>query len=224
MADFIWTTWEICVKMGSRLGGNTMQNIIFDVGDVLLEYRWKDMLVEDYGMTEERAVQIGKSMFDDPLWSGLDLGNPLEETICRYEKKYPEYAKEIRWFLTHGEKMHVKRPEVWEKVHELKKAGYGIYLLSNYSEDLFNKHTKGASFLDDIDGKVVSYEIQKIKPDPQIYLYLLEKYQLNAEECLFFDDREQNTEGAEKVGIPAITVCSQKQLLMELEKILCGNK
>ena len=29
-----------------------MKNIIFDVGDVLLEYRWKDMLVEDYGMTE----------------------------------------------------------------------------------------------------------------------------------------------------------------------------
>lgn len=38
-----------------------MKNIIFDVGDVLLEYRWKDMLVQDYGMTEERAVQIGKS-------------------------------------------------------------------------------------------------------------------------------------------------------------------
>ena len=78
-----------------------MRNIIFDVGDVLLEYRWKDMLVEDYGMTAERAEraeQVGMTMFDDPLWSGLDLGNPLEETICRYEKKYPEYAKEIRWF------------------------------------------------------------------------------------------------------------------------------
>ena len=101
-----------------------MQNIIFDVGDVLLEYRWKDMLVQDYGMTAERAEQIGITMFDDPLWSGLDLGNPLEETICRYEEKYPEYAKEIRWFLTHGEYMHVNRPAVWEKVHELKKAGF----------------------------------------------------------------------------------------------------
>lgn len=123
-----------------------MKNIIFDVGDVLLEYRWKDMLVQDYGMTEERAVQIGKSMFDDPLWSGLDLGNPLEETICRYEKKYPEYAKEIRWFLTHGEYMHVKRPEVWEKVHELKKQDMvfiyyqiirKIYLRNTQKEPLF---------------------------------------------------------------------------------------
>ena len=201
-----------------------MRNIIFDVGDVLLEYRWKDMLVEDYGMTEERAEQVGMIMFDDPLWSGLDLGNPLEETICRYEKKYPEYAKEIRWFLTHGEYMHVKRPEVWEKVHELKKAGYGIYLLSNYSEDLFTKHTKGASFLNDIDGKVVSYQIHEIKPNPEIYLYLLNKYNLKADQCLFFDDREQNVEGAEKLGIHAIRVESQEQLLGELEKLLCGKK
>ena len=195
-----------------------MKNIIFDVGDVLLEYRWKDMLVQDYGMTEERAVQIGKSMFDDPLWSGLDLGNPLEETICRYEKKYPEYAKEIRWFLTHGEYMHVKRPE------ELKKAGYGIYLLSNYSEDLFTKHTKGASFLNDIDGKVVSYQIHEIKPNSKIYLYLLDKYNLKADQCLFFDDRKQNVEGAEKLRIHAIRVESQEQLLGELEKLLCGKK
>ena len=181
-----------------------MKNIIFDVGDVLLEYRWKDMLVQDYGMTEERAVQIGKSMFDDPLWSGLDLGNPLEETICRYEKKYPEYAKEIRWFLTHGEYMHVKRPEVWE--------------------NLFTKHTKGASFLNDIDGKVVSYQIHEIKPNSKIYLYLLDKYNLKADQCLFFDDRKQNVEGAEKLGIHAIRVESQEQLLGELEKLLCGKK
>ena len=201
-----------------------MKNIIFDVGDVLLEYRWKDMLVEDYGMTAERAEQVGMTMFDDPLWSGLDLGNPLEETICRYEKKYPEYAKEIRWFLTHGEYMHVNRPAVWEKVHELKKAGYRIYLLSNYSEDLFTKHTKGASFLNDIDGKVVSYQIHEIKPNPEIYLYLLDKYNLKADQCLFFDDREQNVEGAEKLGIHAIRVESQQQLLGELEKLLCGKK
>lgn len=201
-----------------------MKNIIFDVGDVLLEYRWKDMLVKDYGMPEERAEQVGMTMFDDPLWSGLDLGNPLEETIDKYEEKYPEFAKEIRWFLTHGEYMQVNRPAVWEKVHELKEAGYAIYLLSNYSEDLFTKHTKGASFLNDIDGKVVSYQIHAIKPNPEIYLYLLDKYGLKAEECLFFDDREKNVEAAQNLGIKAIRVESQQQLLGELGKLLCGKK
>ena len=77
--------------------------------------------------------------------------------------------------------------------------------------------------MNDIDGKVVSYQIHAIKPEPEIYLYLLEKYNLKAEECLFFDDRAQKVEGAEKLGIQAIRVESQQQLLGELEKLLCGK-
>jgi hypothetical protein len=40
-----------------------IKNIIFDVGDVLLSYRWKYMLM-DYGLSEEEAVRIGTEMFD----------------------------------------------------------------------------------------------------------------------------------------------------------------
>ena len=43
-----------------------IKNIIFDVGDVLLSYRWKYMLM-DYGLTETEAVRIGTEMFDDPV-------------------------------------------------------------------------------------------------------------------------------------------------------------
>lgn len=49
---------------------NTPKNIIFDVGDVLIEYRWKQMLM-DYGLEEDDAIRVGREMFDDPerLWS-----------------------------------------------------------------------------------------------------------------------------------------------------------
>ena len=50
-----------------------IKNIIFDVGDVLLEYRWKDMLM-DYGLSEAEAIRVGTLMFDDPLWRQLDYG------------------------------------------------------------------------------------------------------------------------------------------------------
>ena len=43
-----------------------IKNIIFDVGDVLLSYRWKYMLM-DYGLSEEEAVRIGTEMFDDMI-------------------------------------------------------------------------------------------------------------------------------------------------------------
>ena len=99
-----------------------VKNIIFDVGDVLLSYRWKYMLM-DYGFTEEEAVRIGTEMFDDPegLWGLLDLGTvSQQEIIERYCKKYPKDEKVIRWFIGHGEYMPVARPKVWELVHKLK--------------------------------------------------------------------------------------------------------
>lgn len=197
-----------------------IKNIIFDVGDVLLEYRWKDML-KDYGLPDDEAYKVGNLMFNDNLWHEFDLANMThDEIVGQYLKNYPEYAEVMQWFMTHGELMHVKREDVWEKVHKLKEKGYGIYILSNYSQELFEKHTKDAPFISLADGIVVSYQIHITKPDEKIYRYLLDKYNLKSEECIFFDDREENTEAARKLGIEAITVTSREFLLDGLDKLL----
>ncbi|MEZ3422683.1 MAG: HAD family phosphatase [Lachnospiraceae bacterium] len=197
-----------------------IKNIIFDVGDVLLEYRWKDML-KDYGLPDDEAYKVGNLMFNDNLWHEFDLANMTrDEIVGQYLKNYPDYAEVMQWFMTHGELMHVKREDVWEKAQKLKEKGYGIYILSNYSQELFEKHTKDAPFISLADGVVVSYQIHITKPDEKIYRYLLDKYNLKAEECIFFDDREENTEAARKLGIEAITVTSKEFLLDELDKLL----
>lgn len=197
-----------------------IKNIIFDVGDVLLEYRWKDML-KDYGLPDDEAYKVGNLMFNDNLWHEFDLANMTHDDIVgQYLKNYPEYAEVMQWFMTHGELMHVKREDVWEKARQLKEKGYGIYILSNYSQELFEKHTKDAPFISLADGVVVSYQIHITKPDEKIYHYLLDKYNLKADECIFFDDREENTEAARKLGIEAVTVTSREFLLDELDKLL----
>ena len=83
---------------------DAIKNIIFDVGDVLLEYRWKDMLM-DYGLSEDEAVKVGRLMFDDPLWTEMDLVDRSQEPriISQYMEKYPEYADTISWFINHPE-------------------------------------------------------------------------------------------------------------------------
>lgn len=200
------------------------KNIIFDVGQVLFDYRCKDMLVLDYGLGEEEAQRVNNEMFNDELWHELDLWNMHEEEIIdAYEKKYPKDAEAIRWFISHGERMQVARPKVWEGVHGLKEQGYGIYLLSNYPENLFVKHTREASFMKDVDGAVVSYQIHIAKPDARIYETLIRQYGLEKNSCLFFDDRQENIDGAIACGIDAKRVYSQESLLQDLSAILTGK-
>ena len=98
----------------------------------MLQYRWKDALL-DYGLQEPDAERVVHRILDDTLWDELDLGVRTKEDIIRdYERKYPADIKAIEWFIRHGEYLSVPRPEIWERVHELKQSGYGIYLLSNY--------------------------------------------------------------------------------------------
>ena len=51
---------------------NMVRNLIFDVGNVLIGYRWFEMLTEDFGLSSEEANRIGNEMFENDLW-GLGL-------------------------------------------------------------------------------------------------------------------------------------------------------
>lgn len=199
-----------------------IRNLIFDVGNVLLGYRWYEMLTQDYGLSHEEANRIGNEIFETDLWGvRLDGGKiSFEEAIQEYRSLYPDDFPVIEWFLRNGKQMAVKRPEVWEKVVGLKQKGYKIYILSNYSDELFHQHTEGASFLDVLDGGVVSCQVKEIKPNRRIYEILLERYDLDPTECLFFDDRADNVEAARSLGFEAIQVTSQEMLNDTLKKML----
>ena len=71
-----------------------------------------------------------------------------------------------------------------------------------------------------MDGGIMSYEVQLIKPDLVIYQTLMERYDLQPEECVFLDDTVRNVEAAQALGIAGIVVTSQEQAKKELETLL----
>lgn len=198
-----------------------IKNLIFDVGNVLFHYRWLDALV-DTGLSREQALSAGPKIFDEtPLWREFDAGNiDLSEIIEGYGEMFPEFKDNIAEFITRAERMPIDRPEVWEKMKVLKEKGYKLYLLSNYSDYLFNRHTEGKAFLDYIDGKVVSYEVHVTKPDKGIYEILLNKYNLKPEESVFFDDKEENIQTAVALGIKGCVVKSREHINELLQSLI----
>ena len=62
----------------------------------------------------------------------------------------------------------------------------------------------------------MSSDVHIIKPSIEIYKYLLEKYQLNPEECLFIDDRKDNVDGAKNAGMNAVIFDNNYEIIKEL--------
>ena len=197
-----------------------INNLIFDMGGVLISYRWKEAFA-DFGLEEEEFMRIGQEIFEFPMWHELDLGNvSVEETRVALCEAYPEDKEAIDYLLINHHLMHCYRPKVYELVQRLKDKGYKIYILSNYCKELYDSHTVEIPFLKDVDGSVISYQIHKGKPDREIYEHLLNKYSLAPEECIFFDDRKENVKGAEDVGITGFLVDheDEQSLIEKLEE------
>lgn len=197
-----------------------IRNIIFDVGKVLVSYEPEEYM-KRLGFSEEKRKRINEAMFENPLWDESDQGlRTTEEFLKAFTANAPDLADEIRMVhTTVGDTVELY-PYALEWIQDLKAKGYQIYILSNYSENMFNQTQEKLKFLPMVDGAVFSYAIKLLKPDAAIYDYLCEKYQLIPEESVFLDDRPVNIEGAEKKGIHGIVFCDYEQGKRELEKLL----
>ena len=86
-----------------------------------------------------------------------------------------------------------------ELIRSLKDRGYGIYLLSNASvaqHEYWPKFPVSRYF----DGKLISCDVNVVKPCHRIFELFIERFALKPEECLFIDDAPANVAGAVDCG------------------------
>ena len=195
-------------------------NIIFDVGMVLADFRWRGFAA-DKNIPEHSVDLIEERMILDPIWSEFDRGViPFYELIDRIAERFTDIPDDYRrfWDDITGLVRAFDYSEGW--LRSLKEQGHRLYLLSNYSDTMFEIHSRDYPFMKYLDGKIISGEYHIIKPDPEIYKLLLNTYSLDPSESVFIDDRPENTAAAEKLGIKAITFRSFEQAENELDEYL----
>lgn len=99
---------------------------------------------------------------------------------------------------------HIITPAV-ALVKDIKRAGHSVYILSNWEPESFELMEQlYPEVFNLFDGKVISGKVGLVKPDPAIYQYLLETYNLNPQETILIDDQPENIIAAQKLGIYGI--------------------
>lgn len=197
-----------------------MNTIIFDMGMVLVDFRWKQLLL-DMGYEEMEVEKIGKAVFQNPLWEEFDRGVWSDDKILSAMKEEtPEASKDIDQIWKKDNFRNVCAPfhyseELLKQLHE---GGYKIYILSNFGKTLFALDKEMFTFLNYVDGGVISAKVKQMKPDADIYETLLKKYDINPTDAVFFDDRKENCDAARRLGITAVEVCGYKSIIEGLKK------
>lgn len=199
-----------------------IKNVIFDIGNVLVDFRWH-ALMEDLKLPKETREIFEKTVFGSRWWAELDHGIYEEaEILEKFREDNREHLEEFNLVWDNRDKLVEPYAYSAEWIARLKSCGLNVYLLSNYPRDVFTLHAECGCFpfLDKVDGKVVSGFVRMVKPNADIYEYLLKEYKLKESECVFIDDREENVDAAEDLGINGIVFQNYDQACAELDKLI----
>ncbi|MCG7393316.1 HAD family phosphatase [Microvirga sp. ACRRW] len=178
--------------------------VVFDIGNVLLRWDPRNLYRRIFPDETEMEWFLGNVCTNS--WNlEQDRGRDWDEAVALLVKDHPAHESAIRAY-------HERWPETVAGVFEqnvallqkLREANVPNYCITNFSGPKLVLAKEVYPFLDGFDGIIVSGDEQLLKPDAPIYRLLLERYGLEAEDCVFIDDSRANVEGARHVGMHAI--------------------
>jgi 2-haloacid dehalogenase len=190
--------------------------VVFDVGNVLL--RWDPRNLYRTIFDDETEMEWFLSNVCTPPWNlEQDRGRDWEEAVAVLARDHPAHEPSIRAFHERWEEtVSGTIDENVALLHRLRAAGVPNYCITNFSGPKFLLTQERFPFLTGFDGVIVSGDEKVLKPEPEIYTLLLDRYDLMPGECIFVDDSKANVEGARAVGMHAIHFVEPMDLAAEL--------
>lgn len=196
-----------------------IDTIIFDIGNVLVDFSWRQML-RDKGIPEDLIEKVGDATVRTDIWNEFDRGvMSHEEIVDKLCDNTPELSEYIHKGFDDFKGIVKLRSTSIPLIEGLKKAHYKILVLSNFSKGAVDANQNEMSFLEYVDGGILSYKDHVIKPDHDIYELIIKRYDLTPDKSVFIDDTEKNVIGAIKAGIKGIHFQSLEQMMDELNEL-----
>ena len=186
-----------------------IKNLIFDIGNVIIQEL--TVKVFDY-LSESEQEELNKIVYYDKRFKEVLVGNmtskEYKNQLINENRKYEKEIKDL--FNPNKQDLFIpKNEEMISLLYKIKDK-YNIYFLSNMIDITYDYLY---DFLSDFNGGAYSFIENERKPHKEIYLKLIDKYDLNPSESVFFDDRLRNVLVARDLGMKAIEFKSIQDVL-----------
>ena len=196
-----------------------IKTVIFDLGKVLLNYSFKNTYKywsEKSGVPEEK---LENSFSADEQYKQHEIGNITIEQYHQHLCKVLSMNISLEDFIIGWNSMFIGLyPNTINILNQIGNKTQKVLLSNTNKTHTIFLHKHYQQLLDHLDIVFFSNEIQKRKPNEETYLYIINKCGVNPEEALFFDDLEENIDGARKVNINSVLVKDPNEIENDLRK------
>ena len=198
-----------------------IKNIVFDLGGVLIDWNPEYVFLKEFRGDREKMNWFFNTICTSSWNEEQDAGYSIEKATIERVAMFPKHERLIRMYYGEWEQMlgfeHTETVEILRRLHDSKE--HSIYSLTNWSNETFPVALKKFPFLSWFKEILVSGDVGLKKPDPEIYKLLLDRYGLEANTCVFIDDRTENVKAASALGFSGIVFKNHTQLSKDLKKL-----
>ena len=177
-----------------------IKNIIFDIGGVMFDDSTQNINKVLNENSELLCRKVYGKTFLDCVLGNVEVSDYIESF-----KNDSDYDK-IKYILSRNN-LHISYPLMkgnFEYISRLKDKGYNLYILSNITRESYEYVNDTIDINKTFNGGVYSYKEGLVKPDRRIYELIVDRYNLNKEETMFFDDKQKNIDAANEFGIKGV--------------------
>jgi 2-haloacid dehalogenase len=180
-----------------------IDTVVFDLGGVLVDWNPRYLyrqLFDDEAAMERFLGEVCTSAWNEQQ----DAGRSWREATATLIAQHPTQAALIEAYSLRWEEMlsGVIQGSV-DLLAELKARGVRLYALTNWSHETFPLARERFTFMQCFEGIMVSGEERLIKPDPQIFQRMLQRFAIEPSRALYIDDAPRNVDAAAAQGMHA---------------------
>lgn len=192
--------------------------IIFDLNGLFVqEPRMSDRVKQDFGVSTEEFLPVLKDLMGKARLPNAPSFYALwEPYLERWGMNFTEQE-----FFDYGFGLAKVDQELVEVAKKFKNKGLRLFILSNNFRERTAFYDNNFSFLKELFDKVYySWQTGFVKPNPKAYQNLLKENQLQPEECIYFDDKEENVQIAKSLGIKSFIFEDAKETQQTLKSFV----
>ena len=224
MADLQWHELELTKASikGKVLVKEMIKNLVFDLGNVLIEWN-SEKILTSFEPEKERRQLLRQVIFESGVWHQTDKGElslkeACDEVLVQLDDSYHSAVQNI--FYNWYEVVEVYSG-LQDQIRLWAEQGYRIYILSTTCEIFYRIEKAGLlPIYPLLSGYILSSEVGVVKPEPEIYQKLLKKYGIEPTESVFIDDIQANLDTAAELGFETILAERESDNILAMQDLL----